>query len=103
MGRIAPGDLVIVMRWPHAHVPPRCAPGSVSVVDSLQHKTKCPVCGEVWQEAAAVLAYGGAVPVAWLSKLSSEDALTDSYSSDETAPGESCERVSGGVRWLGSA
>src|SRR3712207_5790410 len=102
MGRIAPGDVVIVMRWPHPHVPARCVPGSVSVVHSLQHKAKCPVCGQAWQEPAAVLGYGGAVPVAWLTKLPTADELARIYTSDETSPAEASERVCGGVRWAGS-
>ena len=99
MSDIAPGDVVMVFRWPHAHMPAGCAPGSVSAVEELQDRTKCPVCGRVWREPAACLSYGGAVPLAWLTKLSSAGGRP-AYVRDE-AP--LAQASAGGVVWTGSA
>ena len=101
MTEIAPGDMVMVFRWPHAHMPAACAPGSVSAVTELQDRTKCPVCGHVWREPAACLSYGGAVPLAWLTKLSSAGEAANMR--DEAALGESTTALVGDVVWRGSA
>lgn len=99
MTKIAPGDIVMIFRWPHAHMPAGTAPGSVSAVQALQDKTQCPICGKVWREPAACLAYGGAVPVAWLTKLSG------AHGKPAHVAGEArlAECASGDVIWKGSA
>jgi hypothetical protein len=68
MDEIRAGDLVMIVRWPHEHVPSWGAPGIVTEVIDLQPKTACPSCGRMWP-GAAYLALGCAVPVAWLRKV----------------------------------
>ena len=102
MSDIGVGDVVMVFRWPHAHMPAQCAPGSVSTVEELQDQTKCPVCGKVWREPVACLSYGGGVPVAWLTKLSG--ALgKPAHVAGEAPIDESTQCTDGDVVWRGSA
>ena len=67
--QIETGDLVMLVRWPHEHVPNWCAPGIVRDVVAVQTKTTCPVCGASWHEPVAALDGAGAVPISWLKKI----------------------------------